>query len=174
MYIFVVICFTIFILIYQYIVYNKCVLLNIIHLIHIVQEVLKIINIDARSSTPIYEQIINSIKELILKGILSPGDKLPSVRELANTLTTNPNTVSKAYGELERLKIIETLRGKGTFVSNDYKPKIEEDKILKLKDNLKKVILDAHYMGLDKEQINNLVENIYKELVGNSGGVQDE
>ena len=45
---------------------------------------------------------------------------------------------------------------------------------MKLKDNLKKVILDAHYMGLDKEQINNLVENIYKELVGNSGGVQDE
>lgn len=136
----------------------------------------KIINIDARSSTPIYEQIVNGVKELIIKGILSPGDKLPSVRELANELTTNPNTVSKAYSELERHKIIETLRGRGTFVSVNYKPKLEEDTLLKLKDDLKKLLLTAHYMGVDKDKMTRLVQDIYFDLLGedNLGGKKDE
>jgi transcriptional regulator, GntR family len=122
--------------------------------------------IDPRSSTPIYEQIINGVKESIIKGVLQPGDKLPSVRELAAMLTTNPNTVSKAYGELERMKIIETLRGKGTFVSMDYKPKLEEDKMLKLKDDLKKVLMDAHYMGIKKSEIKKILDELYNELKG--------
>ena len=125
-----------------------------------------IFTIDPRSSTPIYEQIINSVKESIIKGILAPGDKLPSVRELAGMLTTNPNTVSKAYGELERMKIIETLRGKGTFVSIDYKPKMEEEKMTKLKDEFKKVLMDAHYMGFKKEDISKMLNELYEELLG--------
>ncbi len=68
------------------------------------------IQIDPRSSTPIYEQIIQQLKELCLKGIMKPGDKLPSVRELATIIIANPNTVSKAYKELERDGVIETLR----------------------------------------------------------------
>lgn len=136
----------------------------------------KIINIDARSSTPIYEQIVNGVKELIIKGILSPGDKLPSVRELASEVTTNPNTVSKAYSELERLKIIETLRGKGTFVSVNYKPRLEEDTLLKLRDDLKKLLLTAHYMGVDKNKMTRLVQDIYFDLLGEDdlGGNKNE
>ena len=131
--------------------------------------------IDTRSSTPIYEQIIQVVKESIIKGILEPGDKLPSVRELASMLTTNPNTVSKAYSELERMKIIETLRGKGTFVSTDYKPKLEEEKMTKLKEDLKKILMDAHYMGINKVDIKNIMEELYTELLGNSeGGKGDE
>lgn len=75
------------------------------------------IQLDPRSNTPIWEQIVQNIKELVLKSMLAPSDKLPSVRELASLLVINPNTVSKAYQELERQGIIETLRGKGTFVS---------------------------------------------------------
>lgn len=125
-----------------------------------------IINIDARSSTPIYEQIILGIKELIIKEIISPGDKLPSVREMANMLTTNPQTVSKAYNELERLNIIETLRGKGTYVSMEYKPKLEEEKMLKFKKDLKKILMDAHYMGLNENQINLIFKEVYANLLG--------
>lgn len=132
-------------------------------------------NIDTRSSTPIYEQIINGVKESIVKGILQPGDKLPSVRELASMLTTNPNTVSKAYVELERLKIIETLRGRGTFVAIDYKPKLEEDKMAKLKEDLKKILLDAHYMGIKGTEIKKIMDELYLELLGeNEGGSGDE
>jgi GntR family transcriptional regulator len=127
-----------------------------------------LINIDGRSSTPIYEQIINAIKEDILKGILMPGDKLPSVRELSLMVTANPNTVSRAYKELEREKVIETLRGKGTYVSKNYKPKMEEDKMEALKESLKKIIIEAHYVGLKKEDVLNIVNEIYKNIKGNS------
>ena len=89
-----------------------------------------IINIDARSSTPIYEQIVIGIKELILKNILSPGDKLPSVREMASTLTTNPNTVSKAYAELERMRIIE--REPSFQLHSHQKSKMKKCRVFKM------------------------------------------
>lgn len=135
-----------------------------------------IINIDARSSTPIYEQIILGIKELIIKGIISPGDKLPSVREFASMLTTNPNTVSKAYNELERLHIIETLRGKGTYVSMEYQPKLEDEKMQKFKNDLKRLLMDAHYMGLNKNQINIIFKDVYDSLLGSNyeGGTNND
>ncbi len=60
------------------------------------------IKIDSRSSKPIYEQIVDQIKENIIREVLRPGDKLPSVREMSVMIRINPNTVSKAYKELER------------------------------------------------------------------------
>lgn len=120
--------------------------------------------IDPRSSTPIYEQIVIKIKELILKGVLEPGDKLPSVREMSGIITANPNTVSKAYAELERQKVIETIRGRGTFVAENYKPKIQEDRMKVLKEDLKKVILEAKYMGLTKEELVNIMDTYYEEF----------
>lgn len=71
------------------------------------------IQIDPRSSTPIYEQIIQQMKELCLKGIMKPGDKLPSVRELATIIIANPNTVSKAYKELEREGLLKRFEAEG-------------------------------------------------------------
>ncbi|KGK85516.1 GntR family transcriptional regulator [Clostridium sp. HMP27] len=120
--------------------------------------------IDPRSSTPIYEQIVIRIKELILKGVLEPGDKLPSVRELSGIITANPNTVSKAYAELERQKVIETIRGRGTFVVENYKPRIQEDRMEALKEDLKKVILEAKYMGLTKEELVDIMDIYYEEF----------
>ncbi|MGY0374900.1 GntR family transcriptional regulator [Clostridium sp. JNZ J1-5] len=122
------------------------------------------INIDVRSSRPIYEQIIDGIKENILKGILMPGDKLPSVREMSSLITTNPNTVSRAYMELERQGVIETVRGKGTYVSSDYKPKVEEERMEKLKEDIKKIIVEAHYMGITKEEILKIINEFYEEV----------
>lgn len=123
-----------------------------------------LINIDVRSSRPIYEQIIDGIKENILKGILMPGDKLPSVREMSSLITTNPNTVSRAYMELERQGVIETVRGKGTYVSSDYKPKVEEERMEKLKEDIKKIIVEAHYMGITKEEILKIINEFYEEV----------
>lgn len=122
------------------------------------------INIDSRSSTPIYEQIIHAIKEDILKGILQKGDKLPSVREMASLISTNPNTVSKAYQELERERVIETLRGKGTFVASNYTPKLEEERMNKLKEDIKKIIIEAHYLGIEKSDLIDIMEEFYKEV----------
>ena len=75
-------------------------------------------SIDLQSRTPIYEQLYKKVVELILKNELKPNDKLPSVRELAKTLGVNPNTVSKAFQLLERDKVIYSLAGRGSFVSN--------------------------------------------------------
>ncbi|AAO36490.1 GntR family transcriptional regulator [Clostridium tetani] len=122
------------------------------------------INIDSRSSKSIYQQIVDQIKENILKGILKPGDKLPSVREMSSLLTVNPNTVSKAYQELERQKTIETIRGRGTYVSRNYKPKMDDDKLKFIKEELKKLIIEALYMGVDKEKFINILDELYKDF----------
>ncbi len=75
-------------------------------------------NIDLQNRTPIYEQLYKKIIELILKQELKPNDKLPSVRELAKELGVNPNTVSKAFQLLEHDKVIYSLAGRGSFISD--------------------------------------------------------
>lgn len=122
------------------------------------------LRIDPRSSTPIYEQIELGIKELILKGALKYGEKLPSVREMSSILTINPNTISKAYGELEREGVIETLRGKGTFITDNYKGKVDEKKMEYISEELKKLILEASYGGISKEDFMRLTLQIFSEL----------
>ena len=128
------------------------------------KKVIKMLRIDPRSSTPIYEQIELGVKELILKGALKGGDKLPSVREMASILTINPNTISKAYGELEREGIIETLRGKGTFITDNYKGKVDEKKMEYISEELKKLILEANYSGINKKEFMKLTLAIFSEL----------
>ena len=123
-----------------------------------------LINIDSRSSQPIYEQIIEQVKENIIKGILKPGDKLPSVRELAALITINPNTISKAYIELERMKTIEVIRGKGTFVVENFKPIMDEGKMIEIKEHMKKIIIEAHYIGIDKDTLIELLNEIYNQF----------
>ncbi len=123
-----------------------------------------LITIDSRRSKPIYEQIIEKVKENIIKGILKPGDKLPSVRELASILTINPNTISKAYNELERMGAIEVMRGKGTFVAENFKPTMDEEKMKEIKEHMKKIIIEAHYIGLGKDKMLDLFNEIYREF----------
>ena len=122
------------------------------------------LKVDPRSSTPIYEQIQFGIKELILKGALQGGEKIPSVREMASLLTINPNTISKAYGELEREGIIETLRGKGTYVVDNLNREVDEKKMQYISEELKKIILEANYNGMDKDSFVELALKIFLEL----------
>ncbi|MGB4372109.1 MAG: GntR family transcriptional regulator, partial [Halanaerobiales bacterium] len=75
------------------------------------------LNFDA--TKPIYEQIIDHIKKMIVRGELQPGDKLPSQRELAKDINVNPNTIQRAYREMELLELVETRRGMGTYLKED-------------------------------------------------------
>lgn len=84
------------------------------------------ITLDEQSRTPIYEQIINEIKRNVLQGSLKPQDQIPSIRELANTLGINPNTVKKSYNVLENQQIIQTRSTKGTFISSKIDHIIDE------------------------------------------------
>ena len=74
------------------------------------------VHLDYRDARPIYAQIIAGLRQQIAAGILQPGDKLPSVRELATELAINPNTIQRAYRELEQSGVIVTVAGKGCFV----------------------------------------------------------
>ena len=75
------------------------------------------ISINYRDPRPIYEQIRDELRKLILTGILAPGEKLPSVRELAQELAINPNTIQRAYRELEQGGYIDSVPGKGNFAA---------------------------------------------------------
>ena len=121
--------------------------------------------IDARDVRPIYEQIIDNIKEQVIKGILKPGDQVPSVRQLAGMLTVNANTVMKAYGELERQRIIETIRGKGTFVAQLPAKAINQSQLEGIRKELKGCCIAFHYMGLTKEEVLDEMSMIYDELL---------
>ncbi|MFS1512638.1 GntR family transcriptional regulator [Chengkuizengella sp. SCS-71B] len=125
-----------------------------------------LVHIDQKSSTPIYEQIIKQIKELKVKGILQVNEKLPSVRELSSILLVNPNTVSKAYQELERQEVIITLRGKGTFISNQPVSNLDSKKMEELKNTIKQVLIEAKYYGISKDQITEWLDELDKELGG--------
>ncbi len=120
------------------------------------------LNINFDESIPIYLQIMDLIKKQIIRGDLKGGEKLPSVRELAEKLKVNPNTVQKAYQELEREGIIFTLRGTGSFVTED------KNRILKLKENiaheiLKNFVKNMRELNIPDEEIINLISKFLKE-----------
>ncbi len=81
--------------------------------------------IDTKSGVPFYRQIIEQVKVGIARGVLKPGDRLPTVRQLAVDLSINPNTVIRAYRELEIERLLETQQGSGTFVGSKN-PEIDE------------------------------------------------
>ena len=87
------------------------------------------IHLDYRDVRPIYAQVTDGFKEQISAGILRPGDRLPSVRELAASLAINPNTIQRAYRQLEALGWIATVPGKGCFVSGlpEYAPEEQKE-----------------------------------------------
>lgn len=111
-----------------------------------------IINLDYTSRTSIYEQIINEFEKYVALGILKPNEQIPSIRELASDLGINPNTVRKAYQELENKGVIHTISTKGTFISNNTSA-IIENKINKEIEEIKEKIKELEKLGLTKEEI---------------------
>ena len=107
--------------------------------------------IDWRDSRPIYEQIAENLKRLILIDVLQPGEQLPSVRSLAMENGTNPNTVQKAYAELERQGVIYTVRGKGVFVSGNAA--LKDKKEQELIDRAADIFREGEDLGIDPGKI---------------------
>ena len=114
--------------------------------------------VDYRDTRPIYEQVVDKFKVMILRGVLHPDDKIPSVRNMAVDLSINPNTIQRAYAELERQGYIYTVKGKGNFVSDSgqlllkYKEEIFEE--------LKDICRMAFEVGITREEIvQNIMEN---------------
>lgn len=115
------------------------------------------INLDYQSRIPIYEQIVNNIEKYVAVGILREKSQIPSIRELANNLGINPNTVKKAYDILENKGVIMTISTKGTFISNNTKM-VLENKIDKEINLIKDKIRELENMGISKKEIMERIE----------------
>ena len=122
------------------------------------------IQLDERSSKPLYEQIIEQFKFLVARGSLMPEDAIPSVRKLASQLGITPSTVAKAYRELERQGVIETIRAKGTFIARKVELQADDRKLSALHQSLSSIALELKMMGYTKEQAMELMAETFEEI----------
>ena len=120
------------------------------------------------NNRPIYEQIREKFIELIINNALREGDKLPSVRELASMLTVNPNTISKAYNKLEDEGMIETLKGKGTFVRVGAKELVLAYNYEMLMNKIKDVLESAKNLNIKFNALVDLEKQVLNKLEGKS------
>ena len=109
------------------------------------------VHLDYRDARPIYTQITDGFREQIMAGILRPGDKMPSVRELAAELTINPNTIQRAYRELESQGWIASVPGKGSFVRGI--PKADPAQTQAMRAEFDKLSATPMAMGLSAEEL---------------------
>ena len=122
------------------------------------------INISNTSTIPLYEQIQTQIKSQILNGSLIPGDGLPSIRNLAKELKVSIITTKRAYEELEKDGFIETVVGKGTFVSNQNTERLKEITLYNLENKLEEIIKQAKCAGITLEECLEIFKSIYEEV----------
>ena len=122
------------------------------------------INISNTSTIPLYEQIQTQIKSQILNGSLQAGDGLPSIRNLAKELKVSIITTKRAYEELEKDGFIETVIGKGTFVSNQNTERLKEITLYNLENKLEEIIKQAKSAGITLEEGLEIFKSIYEDL----------
>ena len=115
--------------------------------------------IDLLSRVPIYEQIISQTEKYIITGVLKPGDALPSVRGLSLSLHANPNTVQRAFTELERRGLISTFQGKGCFIRPDAKD-VLSDKARQRLGEVKELCQELIAAGVSRDEIIREINNI--------------
>ena len=126
------------------------------------------VTIKMQDPRPIYTQIVDGVKEQVVKGMLKPNDQVPSIRQLASMLAVTPNTVSKAYQELERQGVIVSVKGKGNFINevNDMTTFMAERSLNNIKAELRPLCIKLKYESIDKEVIKQVIDEIYDELEG--------
>ncbi|MBE5918674.1 MAG: GntR family transcriptional regulator [Pseudobutyrivibrio ruminis] len=124
------------------------------------------IQLNYRDSKPIYEQIKDGLRRLVVTGAVKKDEKLPSVRELATSLSINPNTIQKAYRELEQEGYIYTIAGKGSYAAErGFVASVRSDELMKEFDEIVKELL---YLCEDKDVLIKRIEELAK------GGTKDD
>ena len=122
-------------------------------------------HLDPRSGVATYLQIVQQVKEALRLGVLDVGDQLPTVREVVALLAINPNTVAKAYRDLEREGLVVAQQGRGTFVSGTLaSPSLEHHESLRRE--LERWLASAERAGLDEESIRALISTTLREVLG--------
>ena len=109
------------------------------------------ITLNSRDPRPIYLQVKESLRQLIISGVLTPESKLPSVREIAGTLAINPNTIQRAYRELEAEGFIYSIPGKGSFVSPSRE--ISGEELRRRWEDLDRAVRELRFLGVSEEEL---------------------
>jgi len=123
------------------------------------------IRIDPRSSQPIYEQIVQQIRTMILQGKLQEGAPLPSIRSLAKDLQISVITTKRAYEELEKEGLIVTIASKGSFVAAQNKELLKERKLRIIEEKLTEVVKESRLLGLKEEEVQTMLEILFREVL---------
>lgn len=123
------------------------------------------ITVDYRDRKQLYEQIIDSVRQSILSGAILPGEKLPSVRNLARELGINPNTIQKAYNILESDGVILTLPGRGSVVLSETE-ELREKQLTKITEKLTAIAGEAHDTGITYEEFRAAAMCAWENVLG--------
>jgi GntR family transcriptional regulator len=126
-----------------------------------------IFHIQSDSRIPTYEQIVAQVTFAVATGSLQPGDFIPSVRDLAAELVLNPNTVARAFGELERGGVVEARRGRGMAVAAGAVPLCRQRRLQIVRERIRTALREAVFSGLAPEEVKRVVD---EELVHARGG----
>ncbi len=122
------------------------------------------IRVSSNDGVPIYLQIVNQVKYLVASGRLAPSEQLPPVRKLAEQLLVNPNTVARAYRELENAGVIVTRRGSGVFVSDSGSPLARREQNRILNERIDMLLTEARQMNVDMEVLVGLVRQRGRQM----------
>jgi GntR family transcriptional regulator len=126
------------------------------------------LDVNPHSGVPLYLQIMEQVKHALTVGSLQPGDHLPTVRQLAGELTIAPNTIVKAYTELQRMGLIESRAGVGTIVTHNSLQTTRQQQIEAVFERLRVLVRDAHSLGIDAAELRACFEAEYERLLSES------
>jgi len=125
-----------------------------------------LLRVSTSSGVPVYLQIESQVKHVVAAGAMKQGDALPSVRKLAAELRVNPNTVARAYQDLEREGVIRTVPGGGTFVADSQQGLLKSEKIRRLRPLARQLAVESAQLRVNADDTINLVEDEISQLGG--------
>jgi len=123
------------------------------------------LHISTDDGVPIYLQIANQVKYLVASGRLAPGEELPPIRVLAHQLLVNPNTVARAYLELERDGVVVKRHGSGTYVSDNGSPLARKERLKILSQRVDALLVEARHMQVGSEELIKLVKEREQSMI---------
>ena len=122
------------------------------------------LHINSADGVPIYVQILNQVKHLVASGRLAPGEEIPPIRVLAEQLVVNPNTVARAYLELERAGVVTKRHGAGTYVSEKPSPMAHREKIKVLTQRVDSLLVEARHLDVELDEVVELLNERHDRI----------
>ena len=122
------------------------------------------LRIDASLAVPVYAQVVEQVRTLIALRALRPGDKLPSVRELAAQVRINRNTAAKAYQLLEAAGVLETRVGQGTFVADGVPPWSRDERLRRFEHSINRALVEAYHLEIPFDEVLKITERLARDF----------